>query len=484
MKKLFLALVAGVFVLSYGMNASATELKTYGYFRAYVSHVTNYNFDDDTDENEFTAAQRLRPYFDFIASENLKATLALEYDTTWGKKSRPVFKDAGGAAGMDTTTNTELKRAMLAFKWPNTNILFKIGAQGMSLPGTFDGGISPVFNQDITGAIVSAQINNMFSITIGWARPWVNEDHNGLIGSESDENIDAFFLTVPVRIEGAKMTPYLLYATIGDSAYPAGGKVFLHSGGLEAYYNGALTGTLKKDDSDLWYAGMYYEISMFEPIVVKGNIIYGKLDSDIEYRNGARKEDEIGEREGWYVDLAIDYKMDFMTPSVYGYYMSGDDDDPFDGSECIPVLASDGWGTPGGFAIGDNSVFDFNDNNFGLAQTSPMGVWLVGFAFKDISLVENLKSTFAIEYGEGTVDSDLIEKYGAAYAAEIDGHYVLTDEDSFIQVMLTNKYKIYENLAAVLELGYASLDMDDDTWGDDYLEDDAYLVTFGFTYDF
>ncbi|GAB6162743.1 outer membrane homotrimeric porin [Desulfothermus naphthae] len=491
MKKLFLALLAGVFVLSYALSASATELKTYGYFRAYVSHVTNYNFDDDTDENEFTAAQRLRPYFDFIANENLKATLALEYDTTWGKKSRNALGDAGGAAGMDTTTNTELKRAMLTFKWPNTNILFKIGAQGMSLPGTFggelnrEGGVSPVFNGDITGAIVSAQINDMFGITFGWARPWVNEDDNALIGSESDENIDAFFLTVPVRIEGTQVTPYFLYATIGDRAYPAEGQVFLHSGGLQAYYN---TGTLKEDDSDLWYAGMYYEISMFEPIVVKGNIIYGKLDSDIEYRNGARNEDEIGEREGWYVDLAIDYKMDFMTPSLYGYYMSGDDDDPWDGSECIPILASDGWGTPGGFAIGDTTFFDFNDNNYGLVQESPTGLWLIGFALKDISLIENLKSTFAIEYGKGTVDSDLIKKYGSDYVAQIDGNYVLTDEDSFIQVMLTNKYKIYENLAAVLELGYASLDMDDDTWenrkGKDYLDDDAYLVTFGFTYDF
>ncbi len=60
-----------------------------------------------------------------------------------------------------------------------------------------------------------------------------------------------------------------------------------------------------------------------------------------------------------------------------------------------------------------------------------------------------------------------------------------TDEDSFVQIALDSQYKIYENLSAVLELGYAHLDMDDSTWGQkDYLDDDAYLATFGFVYNF
>ncbi len=489
MKKLLLAVLAGAFVLSYAMCASATELKTYGYFRAYVSHVTNYNFDDDNDGSEFTAAQRLRPYFDFIANENLKATLALEFDTTWGNGDDRI-RYGKGSAGMDTATNTELKRAMLAFKWPNTDITFKIGAQGMSLPGTF--GVSPVFNGDITGAIVTAPINDMFGITLGWARPWLNykDGKKAGIGRESEQAIDAFFLSVPVKLEGTKITPYLAYVSIEKKALPDGGEVYVHSGGLQAYFDGNIPGArLKNDSADLWYAGMAYEISMFQPIVVKGNIIYGNLDSDAELTYLGKTRDDIGDREGWYVDLSIDYKMDNMTPSIYGFYMSGDDDNPWDGSETIPVLASDGWGTPGGFAVGSTTTFPFNDNNYSLVQDSPQGLWLIGFALKDISFIENLKSTFAIEYGEGTNDSDLVKKYGPDYLPQGYTTYQLTDEDSFIQVMLTNKYKIYENLAAVLELGYASLDMDDDTWkkwnnNKDYLDDDAYLVTFGFTYDF
>ncbi len=490
MKKLIWGLLAGAFVWAFAMSASATELKTYGYFRAFVSHVTNNNFNDDTDGSEFTAAQRLRPYFDFITNENLKATLALEWDTTWGKKKEGDYKDAGGAAGMDTASNTELKRAYLTFKWPDTDILFKVGAQGMNLPNTF--GANPVFNGDITGVVISAPINDMFGITIGWARPWLNIDDNDAIGEDKEQSaIDAFFLTVPVKFEGAKVTPYFLYASIDDNALPDGGEVYIHSGALEANLNqnGTFNNNVKNDSADLWYAGMAYEISLWEPLVIKGNVIYGSLDSDAEVKdNNGKYHDDAGDREGWYVDLSIDYKMDNMTPSLYGFYMSGDDDDPWDGSETIPVLASDGWGTPGGFAVGAKSYFNFNDHNYRLVQDSPQGLWLVGFALKDMSFVEKLKSTFAIEYGQGTNDSDLVKKYGENYLPEEYGRYQLTDEDSFVQVMLTNKYNIYENLAAILELGYAHLDMDDDTWrnyeGKDYLDDDAYLVTFGFSYDF
>ena len=478
MKKLFFALLVGAFVFSYALSASATEIKTYGFFRAFVSHVTNYSFDEDTDGSEFTAAQRLRPYFDFIANENLKLTFALEWDTTWGKKKvwdADHYKNAGGAAGMDVAGVTELKRAYITFKWPNTDITFKIGAQPVALPGAF--GASPVLDDDITGAVVTAPINDMFSVSLGWVRPWLNEDGNAGIGAEGGEAIDALFLSLPMKLEGINVTPYFVYAFVGDRALDTHmGEVFVASGAVRANPN-----ALSKDDSSLWYAGMTYKISMFEPITIKGDVLYGSLDSDIKVAG----DDDAADREGWFVSLAVDYKMDMMTPSIYGYYFSGDDDDPMDGSECIPLLATDGWWTtPGGWAIGQTTTFFFNDNNYAIAQGYPDGIWLIGFALKDISLVENLKSTFAVEYGQGTVDSDLIKKYGKKWVANYGQAVTFTDEDSFVQVMLDSKYKIYENLAAVLELGYASLDMDEDTWGKDYKEDDAYLVTFGFTYDF
>ncbi len=482
MRKLLLALLVGVFVFSYTLSASATELKTYGYFKAYVSHVTNYNFDDKTDGNEFTAAQRLRPYFDFVANENLKATLGLEFDTTWGKKKVTThYKDAAGAAGMDVAGVTELKRACLTFKWPNTNMVFKIGAQGLDLPSTF--GASPILNGDITGAIMSTPVNDMVSVTLGWARPWLNIDGNAAIGSGSGDAVDAFFLAVPVKLDGVNINPYFVYAFLGKNIVPDDGnmaEVYALSGGLNAAIHDKLNGDeFKLDKSTLWYAGMAYTISMFEPITVKGNIVYGSLDSDIKYMGN----DDIGDRSGWYVDLAIDYKMDMMTPSIYGYYFSGDDDNPYDGSETIPVLANDGWGTPAGFTVGTISSFSFNDNIDALYQDTPAGVWLIGFALKDISLIDNLTSTFAIEYAKGTIDSKLVKNYGPDFVAQMDGS-PLTDEDSAIQVMLRSKYKIYENLAAVLELGYASLDMDENTWGKDYMDDAAYEVNFGFTYNF
>lgn len=468
MKKLVLALLAGALVLSFAMSASATELKTYGYFRAYVSHVTSYNFDDN-EGSEFTAAQRLRPFFDFVANENLKATLGLEFDTTWGKKSTKEYKDAAGASGMDIGSSTELKRAMVTFKWPETDVLFQIGAQGMGLPtsGVLDA--NPVFAGDVTGAVVSIPVNDMFGVTLGWARPWLNQKDNNAIGANGGEAIDALFLVLPVKMEGVNVTPYFVYGSVGqnslDSSNSSMGQVFILSPAAEARIRANAPKPVSlKDDANIWYAGLSYKVSMFDPISVYGDIIYGKLDTD----------EDAAERSGWFVTLGVDYKMDMMTPSLYGYYSTGDDDDPSDGSETIPILVSDQYSTPAGFAFGARTTFAFNDNNYALADGRPKGMWLIGFALKDISLVENLKSTFAVEYGKGTSD----KKAAGSMVGE------LTEEDSFVQAMLNSKYNIYENLAAVLELGYAKLDMDEDVWGKDYADEPAYLVTFGFTYDF
>ncbi len=470
MRKLLFALLVGAFVFSYALSASATELKTYGYMRAFVSHVTNWNFNDKTDGDEFTAASRLRPYFDFIASENLKATLGLEFDTTWGKPRTGLHRDRAGEAGMDTASNTELKRAMLTFKWPGTDITIKAGAQGVALPGTF--GASPILGADVTGVMMSMPVNDMVSLTMGWLRPF---DASAGIGGNGGE-IDAFLLAAPIKCEGFSVTPYFAYGQV-DSKVADGpklpGEVDVLSGQAVA---DIAAGTFNMDDADLWYAGVEYKVSMFEPLTIKGSLIYGLLNTSPDKYD----------REGWWLDLDLEYKLPQLTAAVYGIYASGDDDDMSDGSETIPYLAVDGWmSTPGAVAVGCGSTFAFSERNYSLAQNTPAAIWLIGFALKDISFIDNLKSTFAIEYGQGTNDSKLIKNGGTtAQIDEFYGNGVFTDEDSFVQVSLKSKYKIYENLSAILELGYASLNMDEDTWGKNYLDDPLYLATFGFSYSF
>ncbi|MDR0339640.1 MAG: hypothetical protein LBH65_05115, partial [Desulfovibrio sp.] len=70
----------------------------------------------------------------------------------------------------------------------------------------------------------------------------------------------------------------------------------------------------------------------------------------------------------------------------------------------------------------------------------------------------------------------------------------LTDEDSVFEVNFDHQYKIYENLTAVLELGWLRLDSDKATWsrykndpnrvGKFHEHDDAWKAQISFRYSF
>ncbi len=460
MKKWLCALLAGAMVFSFAMSASATSLKTYGYFIAGAVNIANSNFNSTADADRFTVSQRLRFFFDFIANENLKATVGLEINQIWGDPN-------SGATQMDRTNIMRVKRAMLTFKWPDTNITFKIGAQGVALPGGFTD--NPVLFCDIAGALVNVPVNDMISVTAGWLRPW-HEDQGANTGLGTDGGqIDAFLLSVPVKLEGTSINPYFLYANVDKNALLPARESHL----IPTTPNTTNINPLA-DDAKAWWLGMSYNISMYEPIVVKGQVIYGKVNA---------KQDN-NDRAGWFVDMAAAYKMDMMTPTVYFLYSSGDDANSTDGSEMIPLLGYDGvTGTPAGFAVGVGSAFVPVAMD-GLYTGVPLGVWSLGIALKDISVVNNLSSTLALEYGKGTTNKNLIKNAIAAGTAPAAMTGYLTTKDSYFQMRLDSKYKIYENLAAILELGYAKFNMDDNVWGKDYMNDGAYGIAFGFKYKF
>ncbi len=478
MKKLTILLVAAAMVLGTAVCSLAVEVDNYGYFRAYTQWVDNHQFQDDAsggvanigdDGRDFVASSRLRAYWDFVASENLKATLGLEFDTSWGFPNQGTERDREGDPGMDTATNTELKRSMLEFTWPGTDMTITAGAQGFSMPSGAYG--SPVAATDITGAIVSSPLSDMASLTVGWLRPMA-----GGIGSDGNMDADAAFLSLPVNMDGFSFNPYFMYAWIGQDT---------NANWAQARMN-SLAATNFTDSANAWWLGSTLNVTMMDPLLFTGHFVYGSVSAD----------QDVNDREGWWLDLALDYKMDMMTPTVYFLYTSGDDDDLSDGSETFPTLAQDGYcATPSSVAFGFRCTYGFSDPNYSLAQLQPNGIWEIGVGLKDIKLMDRLTHSFGISYGQGTHDEELgqiLTNQGIRNAPYwVDFNEIrLTDEDSFIQARLDNTYQIYENLAIVSEIGYASLDMDDSTWqgqaaaGNDYLDDDAWLFNFGFNYSF
>ncbi|HKK33101.1 MAG TPA: hypothetical protein VJ934_05995, partial [Desulfomicrobiaceae bacterium] len=81
----FLALLAAL-IMGVATSASATDVNVRGSFDVATEWSSNLgDFDgDEADSDNFYADQRMRAYFDFVASENLKAVLGLEMDLEWG----------------------------------------------------------------------------------------------------------------------------------------------------------------------------------------------------------------------------------------------------------------------------------------------------------------------------------------------------------------------------------------------------------------
>lgn len=196
---------------------------------------------------------------------------------------------------------------------------------------------------------------------------------------------------------------------------------------------------------------------MFDPLTFAADLIYGQGKND-EY-----------ETKGWYAALAASYKMDMLTATLFTTYASGKDDDA-DEDNNLPTLA-EGWGlTP---YIGGARAFGTSWDSW---ATSPLGVgndgtglWTVGLVLDDISFVEKLSHKLVIAYAQGTGDDDTS---------------LFTEEDDAWEVYFVNKYMIYENLAAINELGYfkGSSEAYETLEGDDL--DASYFATVGFSYKF
>lgn len=464
------ALVALLAALIFGVvsSASATELKVKGNIDVYGMWSANL-MDHDSDvkdgDNYFTT-QRMRTYFSFVASENLKAVLGLEMDTNWG---------VGDSGDWGTDGNTddpiEVKHAYLDFNFPDSAVNVKAGLQAVALPGVFG---NPIFDDDAAALVVSAPINDMVGVAVGYTRgadDSTNVDNEPLVDGEDRDDVDMAFIAVPVTLDGFSATPYFAYGWIGGEdaySYTSYTQVYADVEDVDGNivsvptddYTATLVNVAEIDDSTVWAAGINAELTMFDPLTFAADLIYAKMDAgDFDTA-------------GWYAALAATYKFDFMTATLFGTYATGAKGDT-DSETYMPTLA-EGWGISpyvGGVRAFSTTYDSFGTDNVGVGSDG-VGLWTVGLVLDNISFVENLSHTLTLAYGQGT--SDKYEDTGMFF----------TEEDSCWEVYLVNKYMIYENLAAINELGYfkATSELYDEIRGEDL--DASYFATVGFQYKF
>ena len=509
MKKIFTLMLAAGMLLGAASGARAIDFKASGEWLVGFglgdgSLIKDVDNKKRHHEDTFNAGQRVRLQLDAVASETLSGTVFFEIgDQMWGQS------ESGGALGADSTSVVKLKNAYIDWMVPNTDLKLRMGLQAVALPNVAGG--SAIMDGDAAAVVASYQFNENVGLTALWMRP-LNDNYTGTNADGEAygngyknylDNMDLFALMLPLKFDGVELTPWAMYGMQGKNTHFNEGGVETADGALNVtlpgYYPGMNFGPgglghTGKSYGSMFWAGLPVAITAFDPLNIEFDINYGYVEAMGRYdvlKRGVESVLGNSKREGWLVKALVEYKMDWGTPGIFGWYASGDDGNVKNGSERLPSIAGSGNFTS---FMGDGNLawgtgYNFYDNNLTYA-----GTWGIGLQIADVSFVEDLKHTFRVAYWGGTNSPSMVKYMGSAVAwddttAVQDGPY-LTTNDGLLEFNLVNSWQIYENLEANLELGYIINMMDRDTWDKSYVSDrnwskqDAWKAQLIFAYSF
>jgi hypothetical protein len=151
----------------------------------------------------------------------------------------------------------------------------------------------------------------------------------------------------------------------------------------------------------------------------------------------------------------------------------------------MPSILSN-WG-PGNSFLFDCSQDLLKQGNMGV---NPIGSMGLGASLNNISFIEKLTSRLTFVYVQGNNSPKAI-RFLNTYMGS-NPYYTmgrdLTTNEHVLGANLDSTYQIYENLAAVLETGWAHGEFQTSVWGHRLAEKsrsaDAWKVAFGLTYKF
>ena len=499
MKRISTLLLSAAMLFGAVGAAQAVDIKAKGQFEFAFGWgknlAGNKGFNSGSAHQDFIARQRVRTQINFIASEALQGVLMFEIgDTNWGRSATGNRGGASGGALDADGVNIKTKRAYIDWMVPNTDLSIRMGIQGLALPSAtrFN---NPVFDADVAAITASYKFNDMFALTGFWARPFdAYNERNEFYDNDSrsrrlDDSMDMFGLVAPITGDGWAVTPWTVMANIGNQSGFA--EYMLAKDNLNGLDRGKRD--VDNDRAFAWWLGTGFELTMFDPLTFAMDVIYGRM-GDLEGLNVANRDKVTGvanpdnnftaRARGWFMDARLDYKLDWATAGIFGWWSSGDDaDDQRDGHVKLgrmPVVGTDMGFAPTSFGFAGRKI---RSDAMAVSQ-SGMGTWGIGAQLADMSFIDDLKHTLRVSYYKGTNDRELArgdDSFGANTRYAVDNLY-LTTGDAAWEVNFDHQYKIYENLTAYLELGYINLDLIRNHFQSD--TDDAWKAQVGFKYEF
>lgn len=438
------------------------------------------------DKQRFGAGQNFKIQLEARASQSLSGLVFFEIDQVWGKAA------SGAALGADGKEQIMVKNAWLEWSPPAIPLAARMGLQTIKLPSAAGG--SAILGTDVASILVNFPFTDNLDLTALWMRPVNDNFHSGYFEHGESaagylDNMDLFMLATPARFTGFELTPWLMYGMMGKNSLrglqkvndnepwrTSSGNLALTIPGLNPginFANGRTpfnSSTNSAPFASLFWLGLPLNIDAFEPWRIELDINYGYASGIGRYdivKRGNSRDLERGStaRAGWLIKALLEYNLDWGTPGIMGWYATGDDGSLKNGSERLPSLAGHGNFTS---FIGDgNLAWGAGPGNICDWNLSYAGTWGIGFQFRDVVFIENLEQTLRLVYWGGTNSPSMV-KYmedSTSWANGFggDGPY-LTTNDGLVEFNLVNRYKIYENLEANLELGYIINMIDNSTW--------------------
>ncbi len=512
MKRLVTLLLTAGMLLGAASGASAIDFKAKGQWIFGFGGLDASFFEtrgQGSGGDTFAAMQRVRLQLEAIASESLSGTVMFEIgDTAWGNFG------TGGALGADRPI-IELRGAYIDWVVPSTEVKVRMGIQPIAFPSVAGG--AAIIDDMTAGIVVSAPINDMFGVTAVWARPYNDNyagfnqvtDTNGIYQNSGNylDNIDIFALMLPVTGEGWKVTPWLSYMAVGRNAVygtpTATGVVPPVGPAWQNNANGALNNYLvdgllprwanlanargARAYADAFFVGLPMAFT-FDAINVELDINYGSISGLGDMPGILPNETWSLDRRGWLIKGLFEYKMDWGTPGIFAWYGSGDDGNPENGSEVMPVINPAGNFTS---FMGDGELgWSIWGNGLGYDNMlTYAGTWGFGLQIKNLSFMEDLSHIIRVAYWNGTSSPELLEDgviAGMPGTGNSGSYMYMTTKDHLIEVNVDSTYQIYENLQAVLQLGYIANGFSggNNRWSAIYDKKDAYKAALIFNYSF
>ncbi|MBQ4076117.1 MAG: outer membrane homotrimeric porin [Mailhella sp.] len=429
MKKLVTLLAAAGMVVAASAPANAVDIKVDARYRTTFS--TYSGFDGANQENNL---HRMRLGLTMAASENLSAYVQfqLNHGNQWGNADKH---------GRNQTNDVTVRMMYLDWTVPGTSIKVRSGRHQLGLPAEAFGENSILGGGygNREGVVVTAPVTDNFGLTALWTRLAVGN------GTDVDNNVsdDMFAVAANLKFDGVSGAVYAAYAALDDPRYEDEKKE------IKSHYanNGWNGGRTVEGEGDAYWVGFTSTLSFFDPFTLKLSAAYGTFEG----KHSAEDTD------GWNVQAKASYKTAFGTPVLGAWYFSGLDKD------------GEGYMPSAGYFAGTNHIYDGYAALTNPSQTLNDGNWAVQVGIEDMSFISGLTHDFHVTYMKGTND----EKYA--------GDVFLTEDDAVVELTLNNKYKIYKNLTARLELAYVINDFGKATEAAAGDEDDWYA---GLTFDF